>query len=256
MNLSQTNTTNPHQIQRIARHQIDLVVNRDAAGHATSFVVNSLALEDLSLPDQGRIKLIVYSSANEQSIDLGMVAAPALGTRQAFSVNTNRPFQFRLIVTEVAGPKIIASCEGFRATEDSEESGRDHLLPVEPSDNLQQKLWELRIEGDGEPVLYVNNDEEVGMLARIRGDALVQALVLPQAFEQVLLALVDHLDDEEGWYGKWNAYLAARGIEGPDHPDDPDNRLNWARSQAQKFANEHNFLNHARSRIQEGSYDG
>lgn len=255
MSFSQTNTTNPLHIKRIARHQIGLVVNRDRSGRAVSFVVNYLDLDDHKLPDQGHVKLFAYSSAREQSVDLGTVGSPHFGVSHPFTFDTGRPFHFRLIVCDTDSPNIVASREGLRATEETEESGRDHLLPVEPSDNLEEKLWELRIDGDGEPVLYVNSDEEVGMLARMRGDPIFQALILPQAIEQVLLALVDHLEDDEGWYGKWNAYLSVRGIDGPDNPEDEESCADWARAQAQAFANEHKFLTQARTTIQEGRHD-
>ncbi|MGE0628555.1 MAG: hypothetical protein AB7O43_12085 [Hyphomicrobiaceae bacterium] len=256
MSFSQTNTTNPLRIKRIARHQMDIVVRRDNKGQAVSFVVNSLDLTANKLPDGGRIKLFAYSRTREQSMELGTVSAPRLGIVQPFSIDSQSPFHFRLIVCDPEGPEILASCEGLRATEESEDSGRQHLLPVEPSYNLEEKLWELRIDGDGEPVLYVNADEAVGMLARMRGDPLFQALILPQAVEVVLLELTEHLEDDEGWHGKWNAYLRSRNIDNPDDPDDPESCAIWARAVAQKFANEHKFLSSVRSKIEESSYDG
>lgn len=254
MSFTQTNTTNPLRIKRIARHQIGLVVHRNTAGLAQSFVITSLNFDGLKLPSDARVKLLAYSKTNEQSVDLGTVAKADLGRSVPFSFDTGSPFQFRLIVCDPKGPEILASCEGLRATDETEEAGRQYLLPVEPSDNLEERLWELRVDADSEPVLYVNSDEEIGMIARMRGDPIFQALILPQAIEQVLVYLVDHLEDDEGWHGKWNAYLSARNIDPPDDPEDEDGCAIWARSVAQKFANEHKFLMKARTKVQENNY--
>ncbi len=255
MTFSQMNTTNPLHIKKIARHQIDLVVNRSADGHARSFVVNSLNLDDHKLPERARIKLFAYSKRREQSVELGTITSPQYGVAHPFTIDSRNPFHFRLIVCEADRPNILASCEGLRATEETDEAGRQHLLPVEPSDNLQEKLWEIRFDGDGDPVLYVNSDTQIGMLARMRGDEIFQALILPQAVEQVLRRLSQHPDDDEGWQGKWNSYLLARGIEHPDDPDDEENCAEWARAVSQKFANENKFLTKTRKKIMETDYD-
>lgn len=255
MTFSQTNTTNPLHIKKIARNQIDLVVNRDGAGRAVSFVVNALTLEELELPPDGRIKVFAYSKSREQVVDLGTVRQPGLGMSHALKIDTGGPFHFRVIVRDAAEPKVIASCEGLRATEETDEAGRQHLLPVEPSDNLEEKLWEVRFDGDGNPVLYVNSDADINMLARMRGDPIFQALILPQAVEQVLLALTQYPDEVgESWQGRWNAYLAARGVEHPEDPGEDEECRDWARAEAQRFAGEHRFRTQARAKLLEGGY--
>lgn len=258
MSFSQTNTTNPLEIKKIARHQIELIVNRDTSGRAKTFVVNNLALEDLQLPDNGRIKLFAYSKRSEQSVDLGMVNKRQLGVAHPFTIDIDNPFHFRLIICAPDHPNILAACEGLRATEETDEAGRQPLLPVEPSDTMGERLWELRLEGDGDPVLFVNNDPDISMLARLRGDPLFQALILPQAVEQVLLQLSQNSgeDGEESWRARWSTYLTARGVEPPEDPDDDDACLTWARTEAQRFANEHKLLTHARTTILEASDDG
>jgi hypothetical protein len=255
MSFSQTNTTNPLHIKRIARHEVGLIVHRDTAGRATSFALDRLDLDEHKLPADARIKLMVYTKTREQGLDLNTVAAPRLNTSHSFDIDTGSPFHFRIIVREAGGPKILASCEGLRATEETEEAGRQHLLPVEPSDNLEERLWELRIEDDSEPVLYVNSDEELGMLARMRGDPIFQALILPQAVEQILVELVDHLGDDGGWHGKWNRYLNDRNIDPPENTDEEASCRSWAREVAQRFANENRFLTEVRARLQEIGYD-
>jgi hypothetical protein len=120
---------------------------------------------------------------------------------------------------------------------------------------LEKKLWEIRLDGDGNPVLYVNSDPEVGMLARMRGDPIFQALILPQAVEQVLFHLRQFPGEEEGWKGDWNKYLVVRGIEYPDDPTDDEACAAWARSVAQKFANEHDLLTRLRRALREGHHD-
>lgn len=257
MSFSQISTTNPLEIKKIARHQIEIVVNRDVAGRAASFVVNSLALDDLQLPLNGRIKLFAYSKTREQRVDLGTVNNRQLGVAQPFMIDTDNPFHFRLIVCEPDDPKILAACEGLRATEEADEAGRLHLLPVEPSDSLEERLWDIRLEGDGDPVLFVNNDPEINMLARLRGDPLFQALILPQAVEQVLLQLCQNIgdDDKESWHARWIVYLTARGVDLPEDTEDDEACGNWARSEAQRFANNHKLLTHARRRMLEAGDD-
>ena len=87
---------------------------------------------------------------------------------------------------------------------------------MEPSDKLGEKLWELRVLGDEEPVIFVTNDPDINMLGRLKGDRVFQALILPQAFELVLLHLVDNSGDDDGWQAKWKTYLSARDIEIPE----------------------------------------
>jgi hypothetical protein len=144
----------------------------------------------------------------------------------------------------------------LRAAVEANEGGRQHLLPVEPSGDLGEKLWELRFDGDSEPVLYVSDDVEVGMLARIRGNPLLQALILPQAVELVLRQLADSPGDEDddGWKGRWTAYLSARGIEVPDDRTEADVCAQWARDASHAFAREHRFLTMARAHLVEDGH--
>lgn len=254
MRISQQNTTNPLHIKRIGRHQIDLMVNRDNAGLPISFTVDSLALEDLRLPGDSRIKLFAYTKTKEQSVDLGTIDEPQTGKTYPLEVDTGSPVVFRIIVRDSGSPKILASCEGLKAITSTDPGGRQHLLPVEPSDKLGEKLWELRVLGDEEPVIFVNNDPDINMLSRLKGDRVFQALILPQAFELVLLHLVANPGDDDGWQAKWKTYLSARDIEIPDDPE-PEARAEWAREASHLFAKEHSLLSHARTQIVEGSHD-
>lgn len=261
MSIFQTNTTNPLRIQRISKQDIEIAVYRDEEGFAEKFAVNSLALDRYKLEDTCEVKLCAYTRSREQWVSLGKIGQLDLDTRHSFSLERSRPPLFRLIVCESGKPDIIASREGIRANVETDEIGKQYLLPVEPADDLGEKLWEMRIDNDDNPVLYVNNDATIGMLNRIKSDPITFGLVLPQAVEQIAFRLFkdmgtdDEGEDEEDWKARWRTYLQQRDLEFPNDPDDREGGEQWAREVAGIFANEHKMASKLRAHIEE-SEDG
>lgn len=256
MSFSQTSTTNPLKIAKIARNSIDLVVNRDNRGIARSFVVNELALGRYKLPDDARVKLFAYSKTREQRIDLGTVQSSRLGVQHSFEIDTGGIFHFRLVVCQPNSPNIIAACEGLRPSSETDDAGRQPLLSVDVCNDLGERLWDVVLDGEAEPVLRVTDDPEIGMLAQLRGSPVYQALIIPQAVELVLFHLSQNRsDDGDNWQAKWNRYLSHRGIEFPEDDAEIVDCLTWARSEAQRFATEQKFLSRVRVGQTENAQD-
>jgi hypothetical protein len=151
---------------------------------------------------------------------LGTVRTPKIPcTDNLFQLDSLKPLLFRIFVCEPETQKIIGSCEGLVARNDTEEEGSIPLLPVEQHD-LGERLWVLET-GDGDqPVLKVNNEPELMMFNKLSKDAdpHYRALIIPEALNQALVYVFDSHTEAE-WKKSWIDFIIKLGKK---HPDDVD----------------------------------
>jgi hypothetical protein len=239
--------TNPTGIQIIDRSVLAITVRRNAAAAIESFSVDRLDLAHMELPGAALATIVAYSGFDEMRIDAGTVADLKLPKNVAMNGLDTGGLIFRAFVTEPSGFKLLASCEGIRAVE---EDGIDRLslLSVHYED-LGERMWDVKMSGGGWPMLRVNSNAELDLRRYFETyDPFVRGLIVPQAFQQVLVYLVlNPAPDTEPrkWQNVWSAFLEARSIEVPEAPQDVtelEDIQKWATNTAARFAHEVRFV--------------
>lgn len=214
----QSHTTNPTKIKRIDRSHIDLSV----ADKRESFTVHKIGIETLELPEDFPVWLIARSGFTEERLLLGTAGKINLPkTGSLSSLDPIKPLQFRIIICDPDSKIIVASCEGITARNDTDETGSIPLLPVEQQE-LGERLWRLCADQGVAPVLYVNNDPDLGMVKKLRlgDDPIVRALILPEAIQQALEHVASSEEDE--WRKPWLTFIAELGQPSPDEFEEKD----------------------------------
>ena len=215
----QSHTTNPTEIKRINRSDVDLSVG----DKRESFTVHKLEIENLEISKGLPVLAIALSGFTEERLSLGTadkLVLPVTGDLSA--LDPIKPLQFRIIIFDPDTKVIVASCEGITARNDTDEAESVPLLPVEQQ-KLGERLWRLCADQGVAPVLYVNDDPDLGMIKRLRlgDDPIVRALILPEAIQQAL----EHVavsDSEEEWRSSWLTFIAELGQPFPDEFEEKD----------------------------------
>jgi hypothetical protein len=213
----QSHTTNPTEIKRINRSDVDLSVG----DKRESFTVHKLEIQKLEISKDLPVWVIARSGFTEERLSLGTadkLVLPMTGNLSA--LDPIKPLQFRIIIFDPDSKVIVASCEGITARNDTDEAESVPLLPVEQQE-LGERLWRLCADQGVAPVLYVNNDPDLGMVKKLRlgDDPVVRALILPEAIQQAL----EHVAvSEEEWRSPWLTFIAELGQPSPDEIEEKD----------------------------------
>ncbi len=220
----QSHTTNPTVIKRISRSDVVLSVG----DKRESFTVHKLEIEKLEISKDLPVWVIARSGFTEKRQSLGTTGKLVLPVTDNLSdLDPIKPLQFRIIIFDPDSKAIVASCEGITARNDTDESESVPLLPVEQHD-LVDRLWRLCADQGVAPVLYINNDSDLGMAMKLRSGEhpIVRGLVLPEAIQQALEHVAASDSDEE-WRSPWLTFIAELGQPSPDGIEE-DGRQEWA----------------------------
>lgn len=243
--------TNPTGLVRIARKSLTLSIELDPVdASATAFRITELDLDNYKLPDNAKLVVVAYTGHDEMRGDMGTVGNPKTGWKFAFGFDNAGACTFRLLVRKESSPELLATCEQIRALRDGEdETSFQALLPVSYPD-LGQRLWRVGLEKGLRPVLEINNCAKPDLRSRMEAkDPMLRGLVVPQAFEQVLVYLAHHWDsfDEEGhWTTLWKRKLVELGVDDPPQDEsDPEKIMGWARDATDVFVDRYMFVKDA-----------
>ena len=239
--------TNPTGLVCIDRKDIAITVNHDpTSDQLVSFTVTDLDLGSYSFPSDSLLIIHVYSRAEELRSEIGTASAPSINKGIPLDKINESNVTFRLLVKMPGTHKLIGSCEKIRTIRSNEgEGSAEPLLHVRYED-LGQRLWRVDAIGGGQPLLLINNSSYLKTREHIEANnALVEGLIIPQAFEQCLVYLVQHWDSGElgDWQSVWKAFLEKLDIEEPEDKDDPDQVAAWALDATAKYVDEIQFAN-------------
>lgn len=208
----------------------------------------SIDLTPLQLPKDGEVIVEAYRQSLHERFAFGTVGRVAPREATVLRELGSEGVKFRIKVVEPATGRLLARGDKLGATE-GEGAGRRELLKVIVRD-LGQEPWKTELHDDGLPVLVLN-DHIPDALAKIKSDALFQALILPGALRQILLMLwregadeaEDDDDDEGRWATGWLRYT--RQLTGKDKPDWDDDASvwSWIDDVCQEFSNQFSFVN-------------
>ena len=239
--------TNPTGLVCIDRKDIAITVNHDPiSDQLVSFTVTDLDLESYSFPSDSLLIIHVYSSVEELRNEIGNASAPSIGKDVPLDNINESNVTFRLLVKMPETDQLIGTCEKIRTTRSNEDEGSAESLLHLRYEDLGQRLWRVAAIGGDQPLLLVNNSSSLKIREHIEAkNALVVGLIIPQAFEQCLIYLVQHWDggDPGDWQSVWKAFLEKLDIEEPEDKDDPDQVATWAVDASAKYVDKIQFAN-------------
>ncbi len=237
---SEIRRTNPTRLKKIHRQSVEVTIELDPVdAGATAFSISRLDLDRYELPEDSDLVAVAYSGHHEMRAEIGTVGKPKIGKKFAFDYDLAGASTFRLLVRKQSSPVLLASCEQIKATRDGEDKTSSQSLLHVSFDDIGERLWRLQQQGGDRPVLVINNCEQPDLKGKLAmKDPVMRGLIVPQAFEQVLIYLADHWDSDDGedhWVADWKRKLVELDVEDPPSPGEVDNVRRWASDATDSF---------------------
>lgn len=142
--------------------------------------------------------------------------------------------------------RLLGSIEKIQIPGSGNQNASKNSLLLVDLGNLENEIWKVDIDTDTGPRLIVDHRvRDVGN--RISSDPELCGLILPSAFQQILMTLADLCDDcdeddlSEGWIGRWIKFCSNLGVA--SDPRDPETEKDiWIEECFDLFCEKHKFL--------------
>lgn len=186
--------------------------------------------------------------------DFGTVGNPTAPADTTLSqLDRTESFLFRVKVVDESGNvgRILADANGIRPKEATDDGvNRKSLFPVEWVD-LGERIWKVAFDKDAGPVLQLTTKVQE-LPERRKNDPLLQGVIYPEAFRQVLILLLegDGIDEEAQWVRNWYEFVL--NLSGVDLSEDiaDEDQEQLIEDAVQAFSRAHNFAARA-NKLQE-----
>ncbi len=232
---------NSTQRKKITRDRIQITVREDA-----SFDLK-LDLREMKFPRDARIIVEATCAGNaevKRFDDIGILKDFRGGI--VTCENTLSPFRannFTFTIKIVDVQEEIGKILGFAKISASKKGGAS-LIALEVSDQLDHIPWQLDLDGDL-PVLLVN-EKYLGLARHLESDPVLQALILPGVFREVILNAIEEQDPEDDEQ-VWNHLLRLAAEIHPEKlplPEDEDEeeQKQWVKDVVNAFCGKNHFL--------------
>lgn len=185
-------------------------------------------LKELGLPEDAQVYVEPYVGATAMRFPFGKVAEITMPDDTTLTdLDTGSSILFRVkIVDETRDPcPIVASANQLRPLNENDPlDDRRAILPVRETADLGEDLWALDNRPDLGPELVINNGIPE-FLDRLKSDPLIQGLILPHAFREVLMYMFtsEEIEDDAAWIDAWRDFATeVSGIAPPDFDEETD----------------------------------
>jgi hypothetical protein len=195
-------------------------------------------------------------SSRVARFEWGTVASPAPPANRLLQGLAGQHVLFTLKIIDASDPfrRLVGVAENIRPLRGGKKTatGRQGILPVELSDDIENEPW--RVEYRTSEVFLLINCGSPFIRDQLRSDPLVYSLIYPQVVRQVLKqALADQADEDspEAWQTRWMSFAVQLhpDHEAPPVEDDSEEREQWINAVVSQFCRQHEFLQRADSPI-------
>jgi hypothetical protein len=234
--------------KKITRDRVRVQVSKQG-NQVPSFDLE-LKLDELQLPPDARVFVEAQNKTQYMRFDFGTVAAPTPPADRALSeFGGNDDMEFRVKVVQMEGTrgKLLAEASGvYPLTSEEAATGRQPLLYIRSAD-LQQQVWDLRIEQERTVLLINSRVHDRTLLARSKEFI---ALVYPAIIRQILTTILTAersaiSDDAADWRNQWLRFGASlpgmselTRLEPPDESAEDD----WIADVIKAFCSQQNAM--------------
>jgi len=165
---------------------------------------------------------------------------------------------FRVKVVDESGALglILASADSVRPRETNDGDSRRSILPLRHRD-LGNQIWLVEFSSGEGPELVLNN-RIPGLRERLLSEPLLQGMVFPAAFRQVLLtAFGEGQFSEEEWSADWRSFCEGLGLEAPaeDTRMEPEELEDFVDAAVKAFCDRKRFGDLARELLEGGNHE-
>jgi hypothetical protein len=198
-----------------------------------SYRILNLDLNGLAISTASKLVVIARRKSTELRTDHGPISSVNQAYVDISELVPNGSLRFRVLITESASPKLIASVENISP---NGLGSSESFIGMEPAD-LEQTPWEfevLQLEGKG--IIRFNRDiyPNTGIA---EADIHLSALVYPEAVRLLARWHADHpgaLDDPQ-WIG-FKDWLVLHGVnDEPEKEWDFEQKAEWSDTVANAF---------------------
>jgi hypothetical protein len=219
-------TINATGRKRITHELVSFELLRDASGRPCSFKAELTKLAELKLAPEARVvveAVVRHSSIRFEFGTVGNIVPPANCGLQELDVGGGDVL-FRVKVIGESGHigRLLAAGDRFPETVPVEVGEqRKPLLPVKQIP-LQERIWKVEVTSGARPLLCVNSNIP-NLADALRKDPLLKGAVLPEAFRQVLQAMLQENSDALPWYDDWCLFLTSElGLRDPQELEEDE----------------------------------
>jgi hypothetical protein len=216
-----------------------------------------LHLKPLSLPSDAKVYIEAYYTTSRQRFDFGTVESIIHPDTAITEVDSDGPLLFRIKIVDDGEKegRLLASADRVRALNETEDEDKDYLIKVSKK-NLDSVPWDLQIydEDDEKPELILNNNIP-DAIAKLRDNAIFQALILPVIIRQVYeFILYEHKGraEDNSWQLKWLVFgeqISGAEIPGPG-AEEPEIE-SYIDEVLRKFCAAHKLIDRMNDRLSE-----
>ena len=234
--------------ERIKRKRISFSVVRENET-ITSFILDRLDLDDLTLPENAKLYAEAYHRAELKRFDCGTCGNPRIPLAGDLRDLSYPNLKFRILAVNTADGKILAHADRISPEAPAEKKS---ILPVDLSRDLGNTVWRIEYVGDeGSPILYINRRiPNIENIARADPEFFINvyfAVIREILTHMVFLEGVDSVSDPGiDWHADWLKYTRHTGLNPPDslNPEDENNfdkyaAVEWINDAVETFCNQH-----------------
>lgn len=224
----------------------------------------SIDLAGFAAPDDALLVMeaTCAGSSRVARFEWGTVASPAPPANRLLLGLAGQHVLFSLKIIDASDPfrRLLGVAENIRPLRGGKKTatGRQGILPVELSDDIEDEPW--RVEYRTSEVFLLINARLPFLRDQLRSDPLVYSLIYPQVVRQVLKqALADQADEDspEAWQTRWMSFAVQLhpDHEAPPAEDDSEEREQWINAIVSQFCRQHEFLQRLIRRSGETSWE-
>lgn len=155
----------------------------------------------------------------------------------------------RLLVVDNEGQprgRLLGSIEKIQIPGSGNQNASKNSLLLVDFGNLENEIWKVDIDINTGPRLIVDHRVR-DVRNRIGSDPELCGMILPSAFQQILMKIAEQCDDyeeedsSEGWIGRWIEFCSNLGIT-DDPRDQETDKEKWIETSFNLFCEKHKFL--------------
>jgi len=224
----------------------------------------SINLAGFAAPDDALLVMeaTCAGSSRVARFEWGTVASPTPPPDRLLHGLAGQHVLFTLKIIDASDPfrKLLGVAENIRPLKGGKKTatGRQGILPVELSDDLEDEPW--RVEYRTSEVFLLINSKLPFLRDQLRSDPLVYALIYPQVVRQVLKqAFADQADEDspEAWQTRWMSFASQLHPDqlAPPDEDDGEEQMQWIDAVVSQFCRQHEFLQRLTRRSGETTWE-